>query len=66
MIMEKLFYTDKEAALVTGIQEREIKELRLSRKLPFLQKKDGKKVLIKAEDLKAFVLKNYTYYPSNI
>lgn len=60
--MEKITYSEKEAAKAIGISESELKKQREERKITFLIKKGGKKILYTPKAIQEYLSQNYQEY----
>lgn len=60
--MEKITYSEKEAAKAIGISDRELRHQREARNITFLVKKGGKKILYTPKAIQEYLSQHYQEY----
>ena len=63
--MNKITYSEKEAASAIGISIKELQRQRDGRNITFLVKKEGKKILYRTKDIEDYLKSNYTEYKAD-
>ncbi|MDR1884259.1 MAG: hypothetical protein LBR26_15985 [Prevotella sp.] len=63
--MNKITYSEKEAACAIGISTRELRRQREARNITFLVKRDGKKILYRPKDIENYLREHYAEYKSD-
>lgn len=63
--MNKITYSEKEAAQALGLSERELRRQREARNITFLAKEGGKKILYKTKDIEEYLRIHYKEYKAD-